>query len=258
MNLIIEALKLLRQKNDLVKYEPELNRLLYQCLGKANLQFGLPMPAYDAHNPPHLMDEQKTKREDNRPDLYWTIMDHEASYPDCYRTFALECKILGENSDGGSVFNKQYVTDGILRFFLENKGYGMGCETGAMAAYILDMDLEEILSEVNAHLIRKEPSIHSLATSSSGWQQQGVSHLHHTFSRSYIPTLFFLQHFWIDMTDCSYLPSPKESKSSPPDTGSEIKHNEKKGNKRASKSQKSKDDSQEFSQIELPIKSSIH
>jgi hypothetical protein len=206
-NILIEALKLLRQRSDLVKDERELNRLLYHCLGQANLHFGLPMPAYDARNPPHLMDEQKAKREDNRPDFYWTLMDHEAKYQDWYRTFALECKRLGQKSDGGWVFNEHYVTDGILRFFLVDKGYGKGCETGAMVAYIQDMELEEILSEVNAHLSRNEPSIPLLAVLSIGWQQQGVSCLHHTFSRSYNPSLFFLQHFWIDMKDCLYLPS---------------------------------------------------
>lgn len=188
--LIIEALKLLRQRNDLVKDESELNRLLYHCLAKANVLFDLPMPAYDAHNPPHLTDEQKERREDNRPDLCWTIMDHEANYPDCYRTFALECKRLGMQTSKNWILTEQYVIEGILRFFQEDKGYGKGCETGAMVAYIQNMELEEILSEVNAHLSRKEPSIPLLTSPKSGWQQYGVNHLHHTFSRSYIPSIF--------------------------------------------------------------------
>lgn len=65
--------------------------------------------------------------------------------------------------------------------------------------------LEEILGEVNSHLSSKEPSIPLLAAPSGGWQQQGVSRLHHTFSRLYIPNIFFLQHLWIDMKDCLYL-----------------------------------------------------
>src|SRR5438128_1736347 len=79
-SLIIEALLLLRRQNDLIKDEKDLNRLLYLCIQIANLNFGLPLPAYDAHNPPDPEDKQKAKREDNLPDFYWTLMDHEANY----------------------------------------------------------------------------------------------------------------------------------------------------------------------------------
>ena len=93
-SLIIEALLLLRQQNDLVKDEKKLNRLLYLCVLEANLNFRLPLPAYDAHNPPDPEDEQKAKREDNLPDFYWTLMDHQANYNKWYRIFILECKRL--------------------------------------------------------------------------------------------------------------------------------------------------------------------
>jgi hypothetical protein len=59
-SLITEALLLLRQRNNLVKSETKLNRLLYLCILEASLKFDLPAPAYDAHNPPDAGDEQKT------------------------------------------------------------------------------------------------------------------------------------------------------------------------------------------------------
>ena len=207
-NLIIEALMLLRQRDDLVKDERILNRLLQNCFVEANAKLRLDyIPAPEAKNSPHPEDKQKAKRENNMPDLSWNIMDHEASYRDWNRNFVLECKRLGMKTSKDWIPTEQYVIAGILRFFQEEKGYGKGCETGAMVAYVQDMELEEILSEVNTHLSKNEPSIPLLVFPSIGWQQQGVSRLHHTFSRSYIPFIFSLQHFWIDMKDCLYLPS---------------------------------------------------
>lgn len=210
-SLISLALLLLRQRADLVRDEKELNRLLYLCLGEANYLFDLPLPAYDGRNPPHPADKQKVKREDNRPDMYWTLMDHTANYQDWYRTFVLECKRLGQKTSETWILTEQYVIEGILRFFLEEKGYGKGCETGAMVGYVQDMEFEVVLEEVNSSITRYQPSIPLLITPTSGWQPQAVNSLAHTFQRSYIPTIFFLQHFWIDMRDCCFLPTPDDT-----------------------------------------------
>jgi hypothetical protein len=253
-SLIIEALLILRQRDDLVKDEFVLNRLLYFCLVEANLQFGLPLPAYDGRNPPHPSDLQKAKREDNRPDIYWTLMDHEASYPDWCRTFALECKRLGRKTSKDWILNEQYVIAGIFRFFLEEKGYGKGCSTGAMAGYVEDMEFDEILCEVNSYLDRNEGSIPPLEVPVDGWQHQGVSSLCHTFSRSYAPSVFLLQHFWVDMKDSPYLPSSSNTE----DTSSQQEgllsnqENDTKRKKRASKTRKPQANT---SQMRLPIDS---
>jgi len=214
-SLIIEALLLLRQRNDLVKGEPTLNRLLYYCIQDANLKYHLPLPAYDGHNPPDPEDKQKAEREDNRPDFYWTLMDHVANYDKCYRTFVLECKRLDVKSESSNwKYTEQYVIAGILRFFLEEKGYGKGCETGAMAGYVQEMEFDKILSEINSHIAVNGSSIPKLATPAMGWQYQGVNQLSHSFQRSYSPFNFFLEHFWIDMRDCQYLASSEAASDS--------------------------------------------
>jgi hypothetical protein len=216
--LIIEALLMLRQRDDLVKGEPELNRLFYLCLTEATFNltvadptFNLPLPAYEGRNPPHPKDKQKAKREDKRPDIYWTLMDHGANYPDWCRTFALEGKRLGEPTSRTWILNEQYVIGGILRFFQEDKGYSKGCEMGAMVGYVQNRSFDEILDEVNLHIITYERSIPLLTLSGDGWKDRGVSYLSHTFQRSYIPLCFFLQHFWIDMKDCFCLSSTPPS-----------------------------------------------
>lgn len=189
-SLIIDALLLLRQQNNLVKGERDLNRLLYLCILEANSKYSLPPPAYDGHNPPDPEDKEKAKRENNRPDFYWTLMDHQANN-NCYRTFALECKRLDKKSESSNrEYTEQYVIAGILRFFLDEKGYGKGCEAGAMAGYIQEMEFDMILSEINSYIAANESSIPKLAGPTEGWQYQGVNRLSHSFQRSYPSQLF--------------------------------------------------------------------
>ena len=213
-DLITEALLLLRMRNDLVKNENKLTELLFLCILEANRIFDLPLPALDAKNSPHPTDKRKEKRENNRPDLSWNLMNHMGDHENFYRNFALECKRLGKKTSKNWILTKQYVIDGILRFSLEEKGYGKGCETGAMVGYVQDMVFDEILSEINSHLAINAPSIPALAIPADGWQSQNVSLLSHAFQRSYIPFDFFLQHFWIDMRDIQYLPYDELNESS--------------------------------------------
>lgn len=227
-SLIIEALLLLRRQNDLTRDEKDLNRLLFLCIQIANLNFGLPLPAYDAHNPPDPEDKQKAKREDNLPDFYWTLMDHEANDDRCSRTFVLECKRLDKKKESSTwVYTEQYVIEGILRFFLDEKGYGKGCDMGAMAGYIQDIEFDQVLKEINSHLATHGHSIPLLAMPTDGWQQQEVSLFNHSFNHTYIPIYFSLKHFWLDMRDCHYIEQkptlPRSVKKTKQKTGSNKK-----------------------------------
>jgi len=251
-SLIIEALLLLRQRNDLVKSEKTLNRLLYLCIQDANLKYCLPPPAYDGHNPPDPEDEQKAKREDNLPDFYWTLMDHQANN-NCYRTFVLECKRLDKKSESSNwEYTEQYVIAGILRFFLEEKGYGKGCETGAMAGYVQEMEFDKILSEINSNIAANGSSIPKLAAPVESWQYQGVNQLSHSFQRSYSPFNFFLQHFWIDMRDCQYLALSESEKTSRESDNSQSEETEKRGKKKSKRGSAKKS---QLQQIPLPLTS---
>lgn len=215
IELITEALLLLRAKDNLKKHEPTLNRLLYQCIVEANLNLNLDYPpSTQANNPPQLEDEQKARSEDSIPDFSWLLIDPTASYADCVRNFVLECKLLGNPTSKDWILTKEYVINGILRFFLVGKGYGKGCETGAMAGYVHEMELDTLLDEINSYIAKHEPSIPTLVIPVNGWRTQGVSHLSHTFQRPFIPLDFFLQHFWVDLRDCHFLPSPTDTKRS--------------------------------------------
>lgn len=256
-NLIIEALLILRQRSDLIIDESNLNRVLHDCFVEANAKLGLNyIPAYEAKNPPHYRDKRKAKRENNIPDLSWCIIDHNASYRDWNRNFALECKRLGIKTEAGFVFNEQYVIEGILRFSLEEKGYAKGCETSAMAGYIQNMEFDEILQQINLYLSIREPSIPPISLSTDGWQKQGVSYLSHTFDRSYEPAKFLLQHFWVDMKDCAFIEAPPKRKEKTLSTQQEQlpkKRKKQSSNISASQPEKNKTDLVQVSLLELPI-----
>jgi hypothetical protein len=214
VRLITESLLLLRERSDLIKNEWTLNRLLFQCIVDANYDLGLDfIPSYEAKNPPHPDDKQKARRENNIPDFSWPLIDPTASYQHWNRNFALECKRLG--IDINRELQREYVTKGILRFFLEDEGYGKGCEAGAMVGYIHDMEFDVLLDKVNSYIAKHKPSIPPLTLPMNGWQTQGVNPFAHTFQRSYVPATFLLQHFWIDMRDCCFLPSPNGTEDPP-------------------------------------------
>jgi hypothetical protein len=213
VRLITEALLLLRERSDLIKNEWTLNRLLYQCIVDANYNLGLDfIPSPEAKNPPYPDDKQKAKSEDNIPDFSWPLMDPTASYQHWNRNFSLECKRLG--IDKNRELAQEYVTEGILRFFSEEEGYGKGCEEGAMAGYIHDMELDTLLDKVNLYIAKHRPSIPLLATPTNGWQTQGVSYIAHSFQRTFVPLDFYLQHFWVDLRDCYFISPATSTESS--------------------------------------------
>jgi hypothetical protein len=246
--LTIEALFILREETELARDEPTLNRTLALCFVEANLRLDLDyQPALDAKNFPHSEDEKKSISENNIPDLSWNIIDH---IERCNRNFALECKRLGKPSSRTWVLNKQYIEEGLLRFFKDEEGYSKGCELGAMVGYIQNMDFEEILCEVNRHIITFEPSIPTLAAPAEGWQGQGISSLSHSFERSFTPSLFILDHYWVDIRDLSANSQDQDAEDLSEDNIS--KPTSARSQKRVSSKQKRKT-SNEPSQLALPI-----
>ncbi len=199
VRLIVEALLILRTQTELAKGEVPLNRTLALCFVDANLNLKLDyQPTPEAKNFPHFVDVSKAVRENNIPDFSWNITDHANR---CNRNVALECKRLGKPSSKAWILNRQYVEEGILRFFKAEEGYSKGCELGAMVGYVQNMEFEDILQEVNEYLNTCGISMPTLTPPEKGWQNQGVSQLDHNFVRSFIPSSFSLYHFWVDIRD---------------------------------------------------------
>jgi hypothetical protein len=199
------ALNLFRDEEGLDIREDGMNRKLYFCIKRANATLnkhgeGVEFPVtYEANNQPDADDEQRSRREDKRPDFQWGITDQSEEDPLLQdKFFVIECKRLGEPLRNDWVFNKNYVEKGMLRFVQGEHGYGKSAPSGAMIGYIRSMTSDDILNEVNAHAT--SACLHLIVLSGNGWVDEGVSRLEQQLDRPEVPpTPFSLRHLWVDL-----------------------------------------------------------
>src|SRR5450432_1826953 len=98
IKVILEALILLKERDDLIANEVDLNRKLFFCFKRAAYKLGLNyhLPTPEGNNPPYEDNERRAVRENKRPDFYWQFCDDAVDDPKwCDRRFVLECKRLG-------------------------------------------------------------------------------------------------------------------------------------------------------------------
>lgn len=109
----------------------------------------------------------------------------------------IECKKLGKPSSSGWKFNKNYITDGIMRFDLKEYQYGMDAISGMMVGYIVSMLPEDILKEVNEYQNKYLKGHSKLKFNfSSGLvfkTQQKITR------KNIRPKNFHLSHLWVDL-----------------------------------------------------------
>lgn len=214
LKILIEGLSLLRANEHLVIGEVNLNRELFFCFKRAahklKLNYLLPVP--EANNPPYEDDEQRTVRENKRPDFLWQFYDDSVDDPKYGdRHFILECKCLGKprSSSPTWILNQNYIQHGIARFLTTEYEYAKGDESGAMVGFVESMEFEEILCEVNSYITACKVSIPMLTSPIDDWQQNSISHLEHSLIRTFPHSPFLLHHFWLDIRDRDLrLPEP--------------------------------------------------
>jgi hypothetical protein len=204
LEVLAEALLLLKSSSPLPKTEIDLNRELYWCLLKANQKLsrmgrGLDHPPVpEGKNPPDPDDTTRSKREDKIPDFYWGFIDHaEPDHRRCARNLFIECKRLGKPNRASWIFNQNYVHCGVIRFTTTDHGYSKGEKSAVMVGYLQSMEFEEVLKEVN--LTITSLSLSPLKGPLNGWQKGGISELTHKLARSFPISPMLLQHFWVDL-----------------------------------------------------------
>lgn len=204
LEIICGALLELRQARPLPEDEPGLNRNLHFCLRRVNARLsregrGLAAPpVWEGQNQPLIDDEARTTREDKRPDFQCGFVNLQESDDDRASMFyTIECKRLGTRV-GHWVLNVNYVEHGILRFVAEEHGYGKATPSGAMIGYVQSMELDEILSQVNA--AGQNRLLPPIVLTDGEWRQNGVSRLAHTLTRpASLLSPFELRHMWVDI-----------------------------------------------------------
>jgi hypothetical protein len=178
--------------------EPELNRRLYRAIiavQGADARDGLEQLSVvvpEGRNPPVASDEQFAPREHKIPDFYWAYIDYLDPDPDAVACqFVVECKRLTAPTKNWD-YIAQYVYAGILRFVTEEHGYGKGASSGAMLAYLQDIDADQALREVNAQVMATGLPVLTVRDRTA----DALIELHHQLVRLFPDSPFLLTHLW--------------------------------------------------------------
>jgi RimJ/RimL family protein N-acetyltransferase len=179
--------------------EPELNRRLYRAIiavQAADARDGLEQLSVvvpEGRNPPATSDAQLAPRERKIPDFYWAYVDYLDPDPDdavaCQ--FVVECKRLTASTRGWD-YIAQYIHAGILRFVTEEHGYGKGTASGAMLAYLQNIDTDQALREVNAQVMANGLPVLTVRDRTA----DALIELHHQLVRLFPDSPFLLTHLW--------------------------------------------------------------
>lgn len=124
----------------------------------------------------------------------------------CYNPFALkaedaeialhiECKLLGNPTSKTWILNKNYVTNGIKRFDNRTHEYGKRASSGIMIGYIISMQPDNIVEEVNKWQLKHMPQNPRL---SFQFDKPPVFYERQTLKRKKVkPKNFHLLHLWV-------------------------------------------------------------
>jgi hypothetical protein len=202
------ALQMLHKEIALPVDEDEISSILYLKTREANfhlngLHRGLDHPPIpDAKVPPRSRDEVGTPPTKKRPDFQCGYRDMLAlDQEQAYVNYCIECKRLGQTTEAGWNLNKNYVSDGIVRFVDPQHSYGKGTRSGAMVGYVQNMEPSAIASEVNRWIHDIETrSLPSIQPPHDVFDAKGLLEMSHELARpDVLPTPFRLTHLWVDL-----------------------------------------------------------
>ncbi|MBT9545675.1 MAG: hypothetical protein IV090_09820 [Candidatus Sericytochromatia bacterium] len=175
-----------------------LNQVCYEI---SNPEREVPNPIWENPIHPVSEDELTNGRSNKRPDFTCKKVNSFAIDPSEHEiSFHIECKRLGSPTSRTWVLNERYVTNGIARFDSAHE-YGKRANSGMMVGYIIDMEADQILAEVNQHQKRHlshNPTLsfnfdgNKVSTAVQNLQRQNV-----------LPQRFRLSHLWVDLKTCA-------------------------------------------------------
>ncbi|NYI44938.1 hypothetical protein BJ993_002018 [Nocardioides aromaticivorans] len=180
--------------------EPDLNRLLYECVLRANRNrriaglAALDTPVmWESRNQPSPTTASGTA-ENKIPDFQCGLIDHECPDPLLSaKAFVIECKRLGQPTKSWN-FTERYVTDGMSRFIDVGWQYGKYVRAGAMVGYLEGIALRSVIADVNVAANSNAVPPVSL----NGTSTAPLHELVHTLTRAFPESPFQLTHLWVE------------------------------------------------------------
>ena len=199
LQVFSESLILLSDFSDAAKHENEITVDLYKAIlevrfgrQKNTLADNGAVAIQTQNQPVHALgvaENDVSLRK--KPDMLWMFYDENADVPEkSQRYFAIECKRLYNDRTA-----TEYVKEGILRFVLDEWGYGRYEKSSAMIGYIKSGDMDSHLVKVNENnqkyclpMIMENPGI-----TDSDAVKQFVQDFD---DREFSPAHFTLFHLW--------------------------------------------------------------
>lgn len=215
LRVLIGALQELRRGTDLPRDEEKLDRHLYlrakdhyAALSPARRpqSFNLAAKGENVPQGDADLDEEYVQK---RPDFKWRMQNDLAkTSSDLTMDFDVESKRLGKPTSANWVLNREYVTNGILRFVRTSHRYGNGVNAGAMIGYIQTMSPNEAHADVNRYIDEAREAMDQARETTPDLSQipQDVTALDGVHAacqrlsrREFDESEFDLHHLWVDL-----------------------------------------------------------
>jgi len=142
--------------------------------------------------------EDELEAEPKRPDFTCKLRNPYAMSAENFEIpLHVECKRLGFPTSSSWKLNKNYVTKGMKRFDCHSHEYGKRASSGMMIGYIIDMEPEEILEEVNRY---KQKHLSYFPDICMTVGEETVFRDRQDLIREHVPPReFSLTHLWVDL-----------------------------------------------------------
>lgn len=202
--IFVLALKELANKNNINGNECAISEALNPLFPKICLSWStkknkeINLPIWNAPISPASDEELKGGKKNKIPDFTCQCINRFTEKPDEYQiSFHIECKCLGNSTSSSWKLNENYVTDGIERFDSKTHEYGKGASSGMMIGYIVSMEPEKILDEVNSY---QRKHFHNFTKIVIPLNQGPTFEGRQNLRREYVkPKNFTLIHMWVDL-----------------------------------------------------------
>ncbi len=196
VSVFLEALTALRITNAQRNDEDAISEALCPVLRQVCFQnkTDVALPRWEDPIQPSTAKELTGGKKQKIPDFTCALINPFAKSAEMYEIpFHVECKRLGSRT-GSWNLNKNYVTNGVCRFGTRTHEYGKRAVSGMMIGYIINMDRETILLDVNSHLLRQ-----GFSTLFFDDQEESVTCEQRMNRNQVKPAEFKLIHLWADL-----------------------------------------------------------
>ncbi len=202
--VFLDSLQRLARKKIVSGDEDAISEMLCPILREICFELGqtrdieISEPNWEGPIQPVLDCELTGGKKRKRPDFTCKLVNPWAISSEGHEiSFHIECKRLGLPTSSSWVLNRNYVTKGMQRFDYGSHEYGKRASSGMMIGYLIDMEPEKVLKDVNGFMKEYLPDFPDINMQcSQGIVFQSRQHLERKHVK---PQTFDLIHMWANL-----------------------------------------------------------